>query len=280
MGLRRYLRQAIAAPIVKQLDMQGELLFEMHLQRLLAADPYNGPKRLERHGFRAFSQNDEDGILQEIFGRIGYPHRTFVEFGVQDGLQTNTRLLLYQGWRGLWIEADRKACASMRRSFAAELAADQLQLSCAFITAQNISGLIGSAQLDELDLLSIDIDGNDYWIWEALALKPRVVVIEYNAKFPPPTRWVMQYNPDHRWDYTDYYGAALESLNALARRKGHTLVGCCLAGVNAFFVRDDLVLDRFAQADVAKLYNPARYYMQRFLPAGHASAAFGPYKTI
>ena len=115
MGLRRYLRQSIAASIVKQLDAQGELLFEMHLQRLLGASPYDGVRRLERHGFRTFSQNDEDGILEEIFGRIGITHRTFVEFGVQDGLQSNTRLLLYQGWRGLWIEADGKAHRKMRR---------------------------------------------------------------------------------------------------------------------------------------------------------------------
>jgi hypothetical protein len=280
MGLRSYLRQAIAAPIAKQLDVQGELLCEMHLQRLFSVEPYNAPKRLERHGFRAFSQNDEDGILQEMFRRIGASHRTFVEFGVQDGLQTNTRLLLYQGWRGLWIEADERTHAKAQRSFATEIAAGQLQVHRAFVTAQNISGLIESSQLGELDLLSIDIDGNDYWIWEAIALRPRVVVIEYNAKFRPPTKWVMQYNEQHRWDYTDYHGASLESLNALGRQKGYTLVGCCLAGVNAFFVRDDLVLDHFAEPDVATLYNPARYYLQRFLAAGHPTGPFGPYKSI
>jgi hypothetical protein len=276
MGLRRY----FTAPIVKQRDAQGELLFDMHLQRLLAAEPYNASKRLERHGFRSFSQNDEDGILQEIFRRIGSGRHTFVEFGVQNGLQNNTRLLMYQGWRGLWIEADRKADASMRQCFAAELATGQLQLRCACVTAQNILGLIESAQLGELDLLSIDIDGNEYWIWEAITLNPRVVVVEYNAKFRPPTKWVMQYNPDHQWNYSDYQGASLESLDALARRKRYTLVGCCLPGVNAFFVRDDLVLDRFAAADVARLYNPPRYYLQRFLSAGHPSGPFGPYESI
>jgi hypothetical protein len=280
MGLGRLLRRAIAAPIVKQLEMQGELLLEMHLQGLLRCEPYNAPKRLERHGFRAFSQNDEDGILQEIFRRIGTTNRTFVEFGVQDGLQTNTRLLLYAGWRGLWIEADRAAYARMLDSFAAEVAARQLQLLNTFVTAENISGLIDSALLGELDLLSIDIDGNDYWIWDAIQLKPRVVVIEYNAKFRPPIKWVMQYNPKHRWNYSDYHGASLESLNALARQKGYSLVGCCLAGVNAFFVRDDLVQDHFESPQGADLYNPPRYYLQRFLAAGHPSAPFGPYQSL
>lgn len=280
MGLRRFLRQSIAAPIIKQLDVQGELSLEMHLQQLLRTDPYNGSKRLERHGFRSFSQNDEDGILQEIFRRIGTANKTFVEFGVQDGLQTNTRLLLYQGWRGLWIEADERAHRKISRSFATEIAAGQLQSLRTFVTAQNISDLIESARLGELDLLSIDIDGNDYWIWDAIAVKPRVIVIEYNAKFRPPTKWVMQYNPEHRWNYTDYQGASLESLNLLARQKGYTIVGCCLAGVNAFFVRDDLVPGHFEEPDVAKLYNPPRYYLQRFLAAGHPSGPFGPYKSI
>ena len=260
--------------------MQGELLQELHLQRLLSTSPYDDPKRLERHGFRSFSQNDEDGILQEIFRRVGTANKTFVEFGVQDGLQTNSRLLLYQGWRGLWIEADARAHRRMRASFAAELAAGQLQLLNAFVDAQNISGLIDSARLGELDLLSIDIDGNDYWIWDALALRPRVVAIEYNAKFRPPTKWVMEYNPSHRWTYTDYQGASLESLNTLARKKGYTLVGCGLAGVNAFFVRDDLVHEHFAAPDVARLYNPPRYYLQRFLAAGHPAGPFGPYKSM
>jgi hypothetical protein len=280
MGFRRFLRQAIATPIVKQLDMHGELMLEMHLQGLLRAEPYNRPKRLERHGFRSFSQNDEDGILQEIFRRIGTANRTFVEFGVQDGLQTNTRLLLYQGWRGLWIEADRAACARLRAGFAAEVATRQLQVIDTFVTSANIAALIDSASLGELDLLSIDIDGNDYWIWDAIRLQPRVVVIEYNARFRPPTKWVMQYNPEHRWNYSDYHGAALESLNALARQKGYSLVGCCLAGVNAFFVRDDLVHDHFESPQVADLYNPPRYYMQRFLAAGHPSAPFGPYQSL
>ena len=280
MGLGRYLRRHIAAPIVQRLDMQGELLLEMHLCQLLRASPYDAPKRLERHGFRAFSQNDEDGIVQEIFRRIGTGRKTFVEFGVQDGLQNNTRLLLYQGWRGHWIEADASACRSMRRAFAAEIATGQLQLCHGFVTTQNIVGLIEAAQLGDIDLLSIDIDGNDYWIWEAISLSPRVLVIEYNAKFPPPTTWVMQYNPQHRWDYTDYQGASLESLCELGRRKGYTLVGCCLAGVNAFFVRNDLLNDCFAPPDTSALYNPPRYYMQRFLASGHPTGPFGPYKSL
>lgn len=280
MGLGRYLRERIAAPIVRRVDMQSELLLEMHIRELLRCEPYSSERRLERHGFRSFSQNDEDGIVQEIFRRIGVDRSVFVEFGVQDGLQNNSRLLLYRGWRGLWIEGDSDAYRRMQRSYRAELTSGLLQLRNSFVTKENIMDLIESARLGEIDLLSIDIDGNDYWIWDAITLRPRVVIIEYNAKFRPPTAWVMEYNPEHRWDYTDYQGASLQSLSNLARRKGYSLVGCGLAGVNAFFVRDDLVQDRFAEPDVAALYNPPRYYMQYFTSVGHPPRAFGPWRSL
>lgn len=279
MGLGRYLRQRIAAPIVQRLNMQSELLLEMHLRELLNSTPYNDAKRLERYGFRSFSQNDEDGVIQEIFRRIGASGGSFVEFGVQTGLQNNSRLLLYLGWKGLWIEADAEACGKLRKSFQTELGSGQLQLRNSFVNRDNINSLIDSAQLGDLDLLSIDIDGNDFWVWESIEVQPRVVVIEYNAKFRPPVKWIMEYNLGHRWNYSDYQGASLQSLADLGRAKGYTLVGCCLAGVNAFFVRDDLIQSHFPEPDVGALYNPPRYYMQNFLPAGHPAGAFGPYQS-
>jgi hypothetical protein len=280
MGLGRYLRRHIALPITRRIDMQSEILCELHLRALLRTPPYEDPKRLEAYGFRSFSQNDEDGILQEIFRRIGLTTGSFVEFGVQDGLQNNTRLLLYRGWKGLWIEADARACRKMRRVFGSELASGQLQLVHSFVTRENIGGLIEASGLLPIDLLSIDIDGNDYWVWKALTIQPRVVVIEYNAKFRPPTSWVMEYNAAHRWDYSDYQGASLQSLYDLGRTKGYRLVGCGLAGVNAFFVREDLAHQHFPEQVVADLYNPPRFYLQHFLSCGHAAGEFGPYRSI
>jgi hypothetical protein len=259
MGLGRYLRQRIAVPIVERLTAHGQLLAETHLRELLSKAPYTDPGRLEPYGYRSFSQNDEDGIIEEIFRRIGIEHRTFVEFGVQDGMENNSRLLLYQGWRGLWIEADSKACAAIRRNFSTELGEGRLQLLNEWVTPANIGELIRSAGFENLDLLSIDVDGPDYWIWESIEIRPRVVVIEYNAKFRPPTRWVMAQNTQRRWNFTDYHGASLQSLADLGAAKGYRLVGSCLAGVNAFFVRDDLVQDRFAKGDAAAFFNPPRY---------------------
>jgi hypothetical protein len=260
--------------------MQSELLCEMHTRELLSTPPYNSPKRLEAFGYRSFSQNDEDGIIEEIFRRIGAHASTFVEFGVGDGLENNSRLLLYRGWSGLWMEADGATVGKISRAFQAELATKRLQLLRTLITTDNINALIDSAGLGEIDLVSIDIDGNDYWIWQAIAARPRVVIIEYNAKFRPSLQWVMEYDPEHRWNGTDYHGAALQSLANLGRSKGYTLVGCGLAGVNAFFVRDDLVGDWFAEPDVTSLYNPPRFYLRSFLSCGHPAGAFGKYRSV
>ena len=123
----------------------------------------------------------------------------------------------------------------------------------------------------ELDLLSIDIDGNDYFVWEAItAIEPRVVVIEYNSKFPPPMRWTIRYDPAHEWDGSDQFGASLQSLADLGIRKGYRLVGCNITGTNAFFVRADLAGDHFVEPpDAATLYQPPRYSLCSSFDTGH-----------
>lgn len=118
------------------------------------------------------------------------------------------------------------------------------------------------AAAGELDLLSIDIDGNDYHVLGAIrSLRPRVLVIEYNGKFPPPMDLVLPYDPAHRWDGTDYAGNSLQAIANLAKRCGYRLVGTNITGVNAFFVRSDLAGNHFAEEDVAALFNPARFWL-------------------
>jgi hypothetical protein len=246
--------------------------------RTLRADArYAAPRRLEPHGYKVWSQSDEDGILAEIFRRIGVVRPgqpgSFVEFGVDDGRECNTLKLLVEGWRGLWMEADSAKCDRIRSSFAAPLADGRLELLQTRVTAENIDGLIAGSRIaaaGELDLLSIDIDGNDYHVLKAIrGVRPRVLVIEYNAKFPPPMDLVQPYDPSHQWDGSDYFGASLQALANLAARGGYRLVGTNLAGVNAFFVRAELAGDRFADENVALLYNPPRYWLVAAYPSGH-----------
>lgn len=219
------------------------------------------PKALESYGFKVYSQNDEDGILQEIFRRIGTTDCRFVEFGVQDGLECNSHYLLFKGWSGLWIEGDQEYVGRIQELFRPVLQNGQLQVRSAFITKDNINSIIAGAGFSgQIDLLSIDIDGNDYYVWEAIdVVLPRVVVIEYNGKFPPDLEWKMAYDADHFWRCCDWHGASLKSLELLGRKKGYRLVGTGLGGVNAFFVRNDLAGSHFMEPATAEaLYNPLR----------------------
>jgi hypothetical protein len=246
------------------------------------AKPRNAdPKRLLRCGFKVYSQNDEDGIIQEIFKRIGTTNRTFVEFGVETGVETNTTKLLLEGWRGLWIEAASTSVAEIRKIFAHKLAEGSLKVRESVVTVANINGLIAEAGVGgEIDLLSVDIDYNDYWIWKAITtINPRVVVVEYNATLRPPLSLVVPYDPNGSWDGSNFFGASLEAFVKLGRDKGYRIVGCNFSGSNAFFVRSDLVGDHFLQpATAEEHYEPARYFFSN-LQSGHRGRP-GPYLSV
>jgi hypothetical protein len=245
---------------------------------LRATDRARQALRLTRYGAKTFSQNDEDGILGEIFRRIGMRDRVCVEFGVESGQQCNTALLIAAGWRGLWMDSVSENIKAARANHAQAIAEGRLKIVQASVTAENINSLIEEGLGDyrhAVDLLSIDIDGNDYWVWKAISvIRPRVVAIEYNASFPPPLDFLAPYRPDESWDLTSYYGASLTVLERLGRTKGYSLVGCCLAGVNAFFVRDDELNSRedkpqfHSPFTAAEHFEPVRYALCD-LPAGH-----------
>lgn len=248
-----------------------ELKTEENRCILLREPKYEDPKRLSRYEATVSSQSGEDGILAETFRRIGTTNKVFAEFGCGDGSENNTGYLLNCGWSGLWIEGDRGAAERAARDFARPIGDGRLKLYREFVTAENIAGLFLRAGLPaEPDLLSIDIDGNDYWIWEALyACRARVVVMEYNAIFPPGIDWVMDYDAEARWDGSSHFGASLSAFERLGNKKGYSLVGCNLAGVNAFFVRQDLVSNRFTEPFTTQNhYEPPRYFLGRS-KAGH-----------
>lgn len=158
-----------------------------------------------------YSQSDEDEIIREIFGQIGTTDRRFIEFGVGKGTQNNTIALLLAGWIGQWFEIRKKCVRSCRQLWDGYPVV--IRRRC--VTPECVNKTVR----DDIDFLSIDIDGNDYSVWKALEHRPRVVCIEYDA----------------------INGTALEPMKALGHLKGYSLVRCSASGVNAFFVREDVL---------------------------------------
>jgi hypothetical protein len=260
------MRESLAA-LERTVAMQTALLQHQFVAGQLLTNPrYQDPRRLPRYEHQVYSQNGEDGVIAEIFQRVGSTSRTFIEIGVGDGLENNTTHLLLQGWRGAWVEADAASVGRIRRAFAPQLASGQLQLQESLVTAENVAGLLAKMKLPpEPDLLSLDVDRNTWFIWQALAgIKARVVVVEYNALYPARERWKVEYHPAKTWNGTAYFGASLKEYEDLGRTLGYALVGCELFGANAFFVRADLVGDRFSPPFTAENhYEPPRYWLGR-----------------
>lgn len=242
------------------------------------------PERLEPFGFKVYSQNDEDGILEEIFRRLNIRQGFFGEIGVQNGLECNSLYLLHKGWSGVWIEGNGQYSDPIRSEFEMLLRNGRLQIVFERITAENINDVLAGYNGGELDFLSVDVDGNDIYLLAALRLKPKVLCIEYNAKFPASVTKRQEYDPARVWSGTDYFGSNITALSEAAARKGYVLVGTNITGANAFFVRKDLHTahpDVWPAPDPAELGNPPRYWLTEdcFAAVGHP-AGFGPYPDL
>lgn len=209
--------------------------------RQVGVEPGDAPEELALTGYeyQLFSQNGEDGVLAEILRRTGVAERWFVEFGVESGREGNCVALAdVAGWRGLFMEADSSHNHLLHQKYRWNTDVTTLH---ATVTPERVDELFAAGGVPtEPDVVSIDIDGGDYWVWRALhGYRPRVVVIEYNSALPPHERLV-QPSDAGGWSGTQFFGASLGALTALGDELGYRLVHCELAGANAFFVRADL----------------------------------------
>ena len=256
----------------------GQVYLDVYENSIKHNTKYANPKSLIPFGRKIYSQSDEDGIIEEIFNRIGTTNQSFIEIGVGDGLENNTICLMHKGWHGLWFEGSKKKSRKIQTALNPTIKSGSLSVINAFITKENINSLISAIfPASEVDLLSIDIDGNDFYIINALqCVSPRVIVVEYNSKFPPPIEYCMKYNPSHKWDGTDNFGASLKFLEINLAKKNYLLVGCSLSGCNAFFIRQDLIQHHFLEPFTAEIhYEPPRYFLRK-RNVGHPAA----YSTI
>lgn len=226
------------------------------------ANAENQIKMLRNFEFKIYSQSGEDGILMGILSRIGITNKRFIEIGIGNGDECNTaNLAINHNWSGLLIDGNMQQVEAARQ-FYAHL--KNIRIEQCFITLDNVNELfLQNKYTGALDVFSLDIDGNDYWIMDRVnVINPRVVILEYNPSFGPDRSVTIPYDPEfYRMNYHKsgwYHGASLTALTKLMRRKGYILAGCDSNGYNAFFVREDAAHGVLRDIEPAEAYYSAK----------------------
>lgn len=201
--------------------------------------------------FQVFSQFGDDGIIQYLINKLDIPNKVFIEFGVENYTEANTRFLLINNkWSGLVIDGSEQNVNYIKRDVVSW--SNDLHATHSFITTENINKLItdflAKGYPDEIGILSVDIDGNDYHVWKKInTVNPVIVIAEYNALYGSEKAWTIPYQPDFfRLDAdptSTYWGASLKCLYLLAQEKGYEFIGCNSNGNNAYFIRKDKMKD-------------------------------------
>jgi hypothetical protein len=265
--IRKKLEAALGAPavIMERMDFIQQALGRIEARQTAGVAPGD----LEASEFKVTSQWGEDGIIEHLLNHVPIARTIFVEFGVQDYREANTRfLLVHHNWSGLVIDGDPENIAKVRHD--GIYWRFNLKSECAFITRENIDSIISNHGIvGDIGMLSVDIDGNDYWVWEAIdCISPRIVVAEYNALFGPHAAVSVPYDENFmrgRAHYSNlYWGCSLAALERLGQEKGYMLVGCNSAGNNAFFVRKN-VSGLLPARNASEAYRPANFRESRNL---------------
>ncbi len=266
-SLIKKITEPISGPISQ---MEIRLLREIEQNRILAAQPLiqNLKKSdlledLSNAEFKVFSQWGEDEIIQYLLSRIAIENKEFVEFGVQNYSESNTRFLMVNdNWTGLVIDSSSRFVEYIRaQPYYWEY---DLTAICDFVTVDNINELIAGAGITgSIGILSIDIDGNDYWIWKAIsAISPQIVIVEYNSSFGNKHALTIPYQPGFRREKAHfshlYWGASLPAFCSLASQKGYIYAGSNSAGSNAFFVRKDSA-GNIKECDFHENFNESKF---------------------
>jgi hypothetical protein len=239
----------------------ARILEDWYKRSLFDSEKYSDPRSLMRSRHKVFSQFGQDGIIGEIFRRIGPARGAAIEIGVAP-LENNTALLLLQGWQVLWIDPALPDEGQLPSGLRAKAKAGELRHERHFLTRENGYELVKS-RFDQLDFISLDIDYNTFHLFgEVVKARPRVICVEYNSHFPAQVSWIAPYLPEGQWDGSISYGASLKAFEERAAEAGYLLVGCELSGTDAFFVRSDLVEDKFQGPFTSEQHwEPPRFFL-------------------
>jgi hypothetical protein len=260
---KNFIRKLVPGLIRFRRDIKNLIsIYDMQLAAQMYKRQADHQNPLCRFGKKCYSQTDEDGITIEIVKRLGLDKGTFAEFGVGDGTENNSLILLALGWSGFWVGGEELVLDISE--------ADRLYYEKAWITNLNCCELYNRGLqhhgISNVDVLSLDLDGNDLFYCESLlqsGASPALFIVEYNAKFPPPVRFSIDYDSENIWNYNDYQGASLMSFVDVFKKNGYTLICCNAAsGANAFFVKNEYK-DFFPEvpSDVDRIYTPPHFHL-------------------
>ena len=265
--LIKYLRRWLLSDIYHN-ETSTQYLINSEINEILDEVKKLDEKALIIYGRKVYSQCDEDGIIEEIFNRIGTTDKTFIEIGCGQGLENNTHYLLLKGWKGVWIDGSNENIRFIKNQLGYRGDKNKkLSITQTYVDRDNINQILKENLVQiahegtTVDFLSMDIDGNDLEVLRHInAVSPRVICVEYNAKFPPSLCETINYDPAHRWQGDDYQGSSLAAIHLVMESHGYTLVSCSIAGTNAFFVRNEDI-GPINILPLEKLYMPARYHL-------------------
>ena len=214
-------------------------------------------------GYKIYSQNDEDGIIESIFKDIGITNKLFCEIGIGNAIENNTHNLILNNWTGLWIDINPKFIDKLKKKI--KLKSKTLDLIISKITPQNINNIIKKSyqfnNITEIDFLSIDIDSYDLaCIKELEILSPRLICIEYNSKIRPKTKIKIKEITKFKWEYDDYFGSSLRTIDDVMEKKGYKLIATNITGSNAFYIKKKLIdLCKTKDQSLEDLYSPPNF---------------------
>lgn len=235
---------------------------------LSALNQGQSTKDIKSYEFKVFSQWGEDGIIQRLTKVVDIKNKTFIEFGVEDFFESNCRFLMSKdNWKGFVIDGSSKNISRLKNSHF--YWKHQLEAACAHVTRDNINELLERSGFDyDLGILSIDIDGMDYFVFEGISsYKPRILVCEFNPVFGATRKITVPYKSDFnrtRAHHSNlYWGASLAAITSLAKDRGYSLVGTNSAGQNAFFVRQDLVNEHLIVMTSEEAFTPSNFRESR-----------------
>lgn len=259
------IREKFIRPILLDSELQKLMLGKILANQVKSMSK---PKELKDVEFRVFSQFGDDGIIQWLTHNIDMPNKTFIEFGVEDYGESNTRfLMMNDNWSGFVMDGSAENIAKLRSQY--YYWRHDLNAKAVFITRENIVSLIEEQKFSiDVGLLHIDLDGNDFYIWKAIqSIRPIIVIVEYNSLFGVERPISVIYDDAFvrtKAHYsTLFWGSSLLSLNNLAREKGYSFIGCNSAGNNAYFVRDDKLNENVKAISLADGFVEKKYRESR-----------------